>query len=55
MKIWEASISGSGGVKPASILLTWLGARSVESPYIILGQLLSVIYFLYYLHNISPM
>jgi ubiquinol-cytochrome c reductase cytochrome b subunit len=29
-------------------LLTWLGARPVESPYIILGQLLSVIYFLYY-------
>ena len=29
-------------------LLTWLGARPVESPYIVLGQLLSVIYFAYY-------
>ena len=27
------------------ILLTWLGARPVESPYIVLGQVLSVIYF----------
>ena len=30
------------------ILLTWLGARPVESPYIVLGQVLSVIYFSYY-------
>ena len=30
------------------ILLTWLGARPVEDPYIFLGQVLSVIYFLYY-------
>jgi len=30
------------------ILLTWLGARPVEDPYILLGQVLSLIYFLYY-------
>jgi len=29
-------------------LLTWLGARPVEDPYIFLGQVLSVIYFVYY-------
>jgi ubiquinol-cytochrome c reductase cytochrome b subunit len=34
------------------IILTWLGARPVESPYIILGQWLSLVYFLYYF--ISP-
>merc|ERR1711862_1083969 len=30
------------------ILLIWLGARPVEDPYIFLGQVLSLIYFLYY-------
>merc|ERR1712062_290889 len=30
------------------VLLTWLGARPVEDPYIFLGQVLSVIYFVYY-------
>merc|ERR1712045_360268 len=29
------------------ILLTWLGARPVEDPYILLGQILSVVYFVY--------
>ena len=33
------------------ILLTWIGARSVEDPYIITGQILSVIYFVYYFLN----
>nr|AML26047.1 cytochrome b [Staphylinidae sp. BMNH 1274251] len=33
------------------ILLTWIGARPVEDPYIFTGQLLTVIYFLYYLIN----
>lgn len=33
------------------ILLTWIGARPVEEPYIIVGQLLTVIYFLYYIVN----
>nr|AXS66099.1 cytochrome b [Megacyllene sp. KM-2017] len=31
------------------ILLTWIGARPVEDPYIITGQILTVVYFLYYL------
>lgn len=31
------------------ILLTWVGARPVEDPYIIIGQILTILYFLYYL------
>nr|YP_010288425.1 cytochrome b [Hypolimnas misippus]UKO32966.1 cytochrome b [Hypolimnas misippus] len=33
------------------ILLTWIGARSVEAPYIITGQLLTVLYFSYFIIN----
>nr|AML26068.1 cytochrome b [Staphylinidae sp. BMNH 1274252] len=33
------------------ILLTWIGARPVENPYIIIGQFLTIIYFMYYLLN----
>nr|ATO88577.1 cytochrome b [Ducetia japonica] len=33
------------------ILLTWIGARPVEDPYILTGQILTVLYFLYYLLN----
>nr|YP_010385046.1 cytochrome b [Tropidia scita]UPL65056.1 cytochrome b [Tropidia scita] len=33
------------------ILLTWIGARPVENPYVIVGQLLTILYFLYYLIN----
>nr|QXG19359.1 cytochrome b [Drosophila miranda] len=33
------------------ILLTWIGARPVEEPYVLLGQILTVIYFMYYLIN----
>nr|WAL33197.1 cytochrome b [Pontia edusa] len=33
------------------ILLTWIGARSVESPYIITGQILTIIYFSYFIIN----
>jgi ubiquinol-cytochrome c reductase cytochrome b subunit len=30
------------------MLLTWIGARPVEDPYILVGQVLSVVYFSYY-------
>nr|AMP43779.1 cytochrome b [Rhagio sp. KW-2016] len=33
------------------ILLTWIGARPVEDPYVITGQILTVLYFLYYIIN----
>nr|YP_001789013.1 cytochrome b [Phthonandria atrilineata]ACB20532.1 cytochrome b [Phthonandria atrilineata] len=33
------------------ILLTWIGARPVEDPYIITGQLLTFFYFLYFIIN----
>nr|ARH53790.1 cytochrome b [Cortodera humeralis] len=33
------------------ILLTWIGARPVEDPYIMIGQILTILYFLYYLIN----
>nr|QWB85805.1 cytochrome b [Arhopalus rusticus] len=35
------------------ILLTWIGARPVEDPFIILGQILTILYFSFYL--ISPL
>nr|AYM85187.1 cytochrome b [Pseudocolaspis sp. EMHAU_15070625] len=34
------------------LLLTWIGARPVEDPYILIGQILTVIYFINFL--ISP-
>nr|AMW67915.1 cytochrome b [Coniopteryx sp. YW-2016] len=33
------------------ILLTWIGARPVEDPYILTGQILTVVYFMYYIIN----
>nr|YP_009730137.1 cytochrome b [Trichoplusia ni]QHS69744.1 cytochrome b [Trichoplusia ni]ULA45487.1 cytochrome b [Trichoplusia ni] len=33
------------------ILLTWIGAQPVEDPYIITGQLLTVMYFSYFILN----
>nr|QNV11667.1 cytochrome b [Morellia hortorum] len=33
------------------ILLTWIGARPVETPYVLVGQILTVIYFSYFLIN----
>nr|URH16578.1 cytochrome b [Odontotermes formosanus] len=33
------------------VLLTWIGARPVEDPYILTGQILTILYFTYYLMN----
>nr|YP_010464221.1 cytochrome b [Strongylium kulzeri]UUL71598.1 cytochrome b [Strongylium kulzeri] len=33
------------------ILLTWIGARPVEDPYIITGQILTISYFMYFIIN----
>nr|YP_010853267.1 cytochrome b [Deilephila elpenor]WGM81659.1 cytochrome b [Deilephila elpenor] len=33
------------------MLLTWIGARPVENPYIITGQILTILYFSYFLMN----
>nr|YP_010526932.1 cytochrome b [Phyllosphingia dissimilis]UXR12256.1 cytochrome b [Phyllosphingia dissimilis] len=33
------------------ILLTWIGARPVENPYIITGQIMTVLYFSYFIIN----
>lgn len=33
------------------IILTWIGARPAEDPYIVVGQVLTVIYFAYFLLN----
>nr|YP_010045041.1 cytochrome b [Polyphylla gracilicornis]QPF96306.1 cytochrome b [Polyphylla gracilicornis] len=33
------------------VLLTWIGARPVEDPYILTGQMLTLLYFTYYLIN----
>nr|YP_009130816.1 cytochrome b [Metapenaeus ensis]AKA27974.1 cytochrome b [Metapenaeus ensis]QID77075.1 cytochrome b [Metapenaeus ensis] len=33
------------------LLLTWIGARPVEDPYIITGQILTVLYFSFYIIN----
>jgi ubiquinol-cytochrome c reductase cytochrome b subunit len=33
------------------IILTWIGGRPVEDPYILIGQLFTTIYFLFYISN----
>nr|URX53484.1 cytochrome b [Kalotermitidae sp. 5 AB-2022a] len=33
------------------ILLTWIGSRPVEDPYIVTGQILTAVYFAYYVAN----
>nr|APX39737.1 cytochrome b [Podagrica fuscicornis] len=34
-----------------TLLLTWIGARPVEDPYIMIGQFLTIIYFIYFIIN----
>nr|BBE15847.1 cytochrome b [Eumeta variegata] len=34
-----------------TILLTWIGMKPVEPPYILTGQILTIIYFLYFILN----
>nr|YP_010022574.1 cytochrome b [Sarcophaga depressifrons]QOP39422.1 cytochrome b [Sarcophaga depressifrons]QXG15698.1 cytochrome b [Sarcophaga depressifrons] len=33
------------------ILLTWIGARPVEEPYVLIGQILTMMYFSYFMFN----
>uniref|UniRef100_UPI0030032F74 cytochrome b n=1 Tax=Arria brevifrons TaxID=2908858 RepID=UPI0030032F74 len=33
------------------LLLTWIGAKPVENPYILTGQMLTMLYFMYYIYN----
>nr|UGS80267.1 cytochrome b [Fuelleborniella sp. FuspCA] len=33
------------------ILLTWIGARPVEAPFILIGQILTILYFFYFIMN----
>nr|YP_009725919.1 cytochrome b [Polionemobius taprobanensis]QHQ73116.1 cytochrome b [Polionemobius taprobanensis] len=33
------------------ILLTWIGARPVETPYILTGQILTILYFMFFIMN----
>jgi ubiquinol-cytochrome c reductase cytochrome b subunit len=33
------------------ILLTWIGARPVEDPFILTGQILTCVYFSYFIFN----
>ena len=33
------------------ILLTWIGARPAEEPYILVGQILTIVYFIYFIIN----
>nr|UFZ12785.1 cytochrome b [Sialis melania] len=33
------------------LLLTWIGARPVEDPYVITGQILTILYFIYFIIN----
>nr|YP_010041767.1 cytochrome b [Ceriagrion fallax]QPB15089.1 cytochrome b [Ceriagrion fallax] len=37
------------GMVSTVVLLTWIGARPVEDPYIVTGQILTVVYFSFYI------
>jgi len=39
------------GLVNVIILLTWIGARPVENPYILTGQVLTTVYFIWFLGN----
>jgi len=39
------------GYVVTTLLLTWIGARPVEDPFILTGQILTIIYFLYFIFN----
>nr|URX54498.1 cytochrome b [Glyptotermes sp. 18 AB-2022a] len=59
MPVYSSNFSGSQFYPPNQImfwvmantvmLLTWIGARPVEDPYILTGQALTVVYFAYYI------
>jgi len=33
------------------LVLTWIGAKPVEEPYVIVGQLFTIIYFRYFIFS----
>ena len=39
------------GLVNVIILLTWIGARPVENPYILTGQILTAVYFMWFIIN----
>nr|QGT34622.1 cytochrome b [Metisotoma macnamarai] len=39
------------GMVNSVMALTWIGARPAEDPYILIGQILTVMYFMYYISN----
>nr|AIY61579.1 cytochrome b [Prorhinotermes canalifrons] len=39
----------------AVVLLTWIGARPVEEPFVLTGQALTILYFTYYIANPATM
>jgi len=40
-------------IRNTVIPLTWIGARPVEDPYILTGKILTTVYLIYYLINLS--
>jgi len=63
LPLYKVSFTKSRGFKPGQkiifwflviivVLLTWIGARPVEAPYVFVGQILTFLYFRYFL--VSP-